>query len=827
MHSNNNANILRKSRNSSIGENKEYFCSNYSRKELMQLSLSMKSTNEKMNEYLDSQLFSIVNDEEGYSCYKFLYMVSQMEDASFIMEKYKKYYIICKDIICDILNLLKEKIKTVPYYIKGLCKIIDLLAQKKFGDLKCYEKNIAISNLFLGILLKPFFLNLDFNTLINSWTVSAVVKKNLDTIYHIFKRIISGKLYMSSNPNEVYYTPFNGLTIDLMPEILSIFENLTDVQLPDIIMKLINGNISNESFLYDYFKENLEIGIKQNSFCITYDEIIRIIKIIKKFHPVFIQCEDKLNTSFSSMMTMSADNKSFNSETEKSDNHFAKLYERMTNDEILSYLQTKSAKEKGKKIKTFILFQKTLFNNHLDTLNNINMKNSVYTIKPIKDKEYSENEKNLIKTKNFICKILYYFQELKYSAFPFLKDLNTINILEALNPYLKSEYYILSADLPLDWYGNSLKSCIQLIPQEYIANDYSLLYNELINEISDAISIMKLSDLAEIDHSLNYIQRDINKTKIYIKHLKSLNIYNKIKSFIENAEIFVVIYNDINDKRFFSVEEKEKKSDFLKLFASKKEKEIKNIEEFITSFPEFNKLYKEKKIEVDYYEYINKFNVKPAIIDYYKIVEKYININEEFALVLKADKKNAESYIYSEVHKYIMNRIYDKLYIKYNKDEELNQTCISLKWVQAIHIISNPNIVLDNFLPNVTKLLQLVDKKKSPIEKFNILNNVAKLIQDTIVFSTGKTDNSIDDTTPFLLYALIHGNPANFYSNLRYIEEFLDDSMTMDNQGLILMQYTSTVELLLKFSYDKLYNISEEEYIANCEKCYQNHLDKI
>ena len=89
---------------------------------------------------------------------------------------------------------------------------------------------------------------------------------------------------------------------------------------------------------------------------------------------------------------------------------------------------------------------------------------------------------------------------------------------------------------------------------------------------------------------------------------------------------------------------------------------------------------------------------------------------------------------------------------------------------------------------------------------------VSELIQSAIVFSTGQSDNSVDDALPFFEYAIIKAQPQFLSSNVNYMEMFLDTNLKKTKYGLILTQLHLIVETLINFSYENLIGLSEEEF---------------
>ena len=92
-----------------------------------------------------------------------------------------------------------------------------------------------------------------------------------------------------------------------------------------------------------------------------------------------------------------------------------------------------------------------------------------------------------------------------------------------------------------------------------------------------------------------------------------------------------------------------------------------------------------------------------------------------------------------------------------------------------------------------------MEKEKSPFSKLKEIAKIAELIQNTIVFSTGKSENSVDDFIPILVYLVIKARLKMLVSNINYIELFLDPSFKKQSMGHLVSQLSVVIELLKNF----------------------------
>ena len=117
--------------------------------------------------------------------------------------------------------------------------------------------------------------------------------------------------------------------------------------------------------------------------------------------------------------------------------------------------------------------------------------------------------------------------------------------------------------------------------------------------------------------------------------------------------------------------------------------------------------------------------------------------------------------------------------------------------------------------------------EKSPIKKIEAMLKVSEIIQSTIVFSTGNNESGVDDALPFLEYAVIKAAPNYLYSNVNYLENFLDPSLKKAKYGMILTQWHLIVEAIANFECKNLIGVTPEEYIEYSKEAAQKFTSRI
>ena len=241
-----------------------------------------KSKDPEIKNHLIKKIQKCETNQNLYSCEKLIDLMYQLQDSDKIYSYYQNSF----EKIINLINLLLDNLllnsKTIPYYIKCICKIISVFIQKKFPKFNKIEKNAYAAKFFFGKLLFLIFKNPALYSLINERLISGKTIDILRIIQFILTKFIEGNFFNEDTD----YAPFNAYFIQKMPTLLKFFENLNQVVLPSFIDKFINDLLP-EDYIYNYFQENPKEIIFYRQICFNIDILYSLIINTDK-------CRDKI-----------------------------------------------------------------------------------------------------------------------------------------------------------------------------------------------------------------------------------------------------------------------------------------------------------------------------------------------------------------------------------------------------------------------------------------------------------------------------------------------------------------------------------------------------
>ena len=795
---------------------KELFNSKYIpdlTKEEIQKKLKSFEGNKGMKEYCNIQLKNYDNNPNNFSNERFLNNVYESTVSSEVLALYQIDFFKVVKILDELFNNLMNNIYLIPYSVKCICKIILLLAKKKFPNINSIEQNILISKFFFGKLFLPIFRNPGFGALINNFIISGTTVHNLDIISHIIEKFISCTFIKNEDENGDY-SPFNWYFLDKMPEAIKFFENIQKVKLPPFIEKLINGNLPND-FVFNYFTENPDEVVFHRSICISLDDLLVLISNMEK-------CKDII----------------FKDRTiVKSISYLQITFEKLlidTNQDILNGLKEteefeiikdKKKKDKqGKKILNFFLFTDLLVNNKYKKLFSITQERPNFTLKELKITQ-NENERqknNIIKIKNFLSSLLYNYRTLVKTDFDDGTTVNTIKILRELKKFMKTSNFVIDGTIPSEWYVNSLIDHLKMLPPDLQSNDYESLYKSMESDVNNSMKEIDFETMSVCLGKVKFAKRG----KVYYEDVKNkiidIELNEKAQSIIETAIIPSTIYLKYTDKeKEFKIDKGKnsyKEVPLLEVFKNdnEKKKNCATIESFAYKFPDISKI--QQLQDVDLFTLEEELKLTDEISHYFKIIKehlvKYLNIEES--------QKEFED-INNKIYDYVMEKLYDKIYPSepMAQDNLIFKQCILLSWTEPKHFIKGKNnYIFDSFLPDVIGYFDQIEKEKSPRKKLENMSNIFVSIENVVKFNGENKDIGVDDQLPILNYAFIKAHPLNILTNCKFMNLFLGTKRNKaeDNQ---LTQLFSICQFVQDITYEKLNDVSEDLFKKNCEiACY-------
>ena len=783
---------------------------NITKEELLQKEGTYKENG--MKEYVKRQIQMYKEDDTIFQNLKLMSKMTEHGKGETEL-KYRKNYNIIAELFEKLFTNFQNNIKIIPYSIKCLCKIIANLIEKKYPNISVIERNAYIGEFFFERILKPIFISPDFNGILASVFISPNSRKNIILFQKLLKQLISGNFFNAND--DMYYTLFNRFFLTMMPKVLSFFETLIDVKLPGSLENLIYGKIDENNCIYNYFEENPHENIRHWSMCFSIGDILSVYQIINKNENLFIGIKPQEHI----------ENVTLANKIAESQKTFEIIYNKIKENPIyLNTFEKLSKEDKNNRKKTFVLIQKSKFNKKLGKLMKIDSSNQSYTIKLPKEDENSapaiatEEHKlqlNVMKAKNYLSKILFNFKELTEDILPSTENASIFDLLESIKIFLQTDYYLLLYAIPLDWYSESLISLLRELPTEYSENNYSKLYSELLTEVQQEIEKLSLSPLSEIKTKLKYTKRAQKNVSTYLEKLQQIRLNNKITKFLEVTEYPVTVnikLKDTNNVFIIQPPVKPKQSLFSVMFSSSTKPSTepvnKTVFDFILSVPNFVKFHQMENIELT--ALLTELKVSEEIHKYLKEIKSRTQDYEPLKKFLPQDKDK----IYYEIDNIIFSKLYDKLCEKEQDVDDINiyEKCIELSWVTQEQVIRSKQVFLNNNQLTAIIHLRAMEKEKSPLSKLKEIAKIAELIQNTIVFSTGKSENSVDDFIPILVYLVIKARPKMLVSNINYIELFLDPSFKKQSMGHLVSQLSVVIALLKNFSYSNLHNVTEKEY---------------
>jgi len=732
---------------------------------------------EEIKAFLNKKILDCEKSENLYSPSKFLDKLSSFKTAFEIYFYYGKCLIEVTELIDIFLDKLLSNINLLPYSTKCICKIISILLDKKYPNLKQIEKNKFLAKFFFEKLLFPILESPSDTILINECLITDRSKERLKEIKKVLNKLVLGKFFEENED----LVPVNNYIIEKMPKLIDIFNNINQVVLPPFIDKLINDEIE-ENYEYDYFIENPEENIFYMNICFNINELYSLINNA-------IKCADSISISKIYLDKLK---------------HYMKQFEEIKNSLENIYLDD----NKNKRIIKYFLLSESFYNENNKKQLKITKNREHFSLKELKIIENEEQkEKNkIIKTKNFFFALLYNYPNITKTDFKEKNIFDILNILKELknNSYMNSFWNIEQKSVPCKWYINSLIQYLGKLPDKYKQNNYELLVNDLENEIINSIKEIKFEDLSIF---IEYI-KEMGKEKFYYENVKNIindiDLNKKARKFIEKEDIPVSLI--VKDEKTLILS-KHKKG----LLNKNKNTPINNIRKFINGFP--NIADNEEYQGLETIDLIKKMKVPEIIKEY------FVNVKESLKEYIKNENIKETNFetIYNKIYDYIMENLYEKLFPKLpdRKDIDILNICHKNCWLEPSNIInSKKNYVFDSFLPDAIKHFNEINREKSPRKKILCIKEINNCLGKLGKFNEDKVEGT-DDQLPLLYYTFIKAKPEFIYSNCDYIEMFLRKN-GKGEEGSLLIKLKLICEKVLRMTFKDLYNITETEYEENC-----------
>ena len=811
-----------------------------------------KITNEKNNDIKEIYLYQleqIGNDPDIFTNAGIKLVINDtyfQNNRQLILKKYFENFLFIKDKIDYLIQALIDRISTIPYTVRCICKVISLLMQKKFPSLPTFLRNSFIGKFIFDKCIFPV-LSLENKNVMDSRIFSQNTKRCLNVIISVLSNANRCSLYPTTTDTEK--TVFNYYLFEIIPLINKFYEKVIDIELPKTLEELIakvklkiEQNIDNKIFhfrrknikrridptkkeieikkepekleeeiKYNYFKNNDDEIMHLESICFSAQDILFILSLIQKKPKLFEGLPDY--------------------------KFFSKTIERIkAEDERLQNIVRKNGINK----QFFIVFQEEK-NLKLENLIRNNSSN-VSTFSSINQDS------------DIICK------RIKFCIKTILKDLNLLNnkdysylnraistnkFFGAIKKTLNNITYSSGETdkIPLKWYGQYLYNNKKRLSEIYQNDDYEKLYIELLEEEENILKELKSFSSTIITRdgmNLRCAENLLDKVKYDLGDIEEAKKFVKIEKFIDTEKIEVcmrfkeekddknsseklpmVIITDISEcnhqKNATDDNDKKNKSLAHTLF----------IKDFINKFTDnsqnMDKNSLNYKLKIFSTEDIINSERKNGIFKtmkmYMNLVKKRIKepiINEGLFNDLPNIGEIAE-----KIEDHILRQIYKDVFPPEQKEDVIfYQRTKCLNWVTPEQL--DIKTIYINQLRFAIDSIKQIDEARSVLDKLDLIASAHTSVNNTIKFSSGKDDDSgQDEMTPILQYIILKAHPKRMHSNINYIKCFLGDSNLTDSKGFLLSQIESAASYINNLNYEIL-KIPKEEF----ETQYENYKKK-
>ena len=755
-----------------------------------------------------------------------LFKILKMENEkrNSLIEIYKGNFIYIRDTIEELLQSIVDKIITMPYHLRCICKMISILISKKAPSLTRYEINSFIGKFILEKCIFPI-LSLENKTFLNPRVYSQKTKTCLEIIINILSKANTCSLY------DTYLDPektiFNQLILEIIPILNKFYEKIIDIQLPKMIDDLINETIKkfnstpkrifnfrhkklkkiitatpcpedknldnpqSQSPLYDYFSDNPDEILHLQSICFSVNDIIFIIDLIGRDLDLF---KDLPRYSF-----------------------FAKTYKKIKNQEKI--LNELIEDDNFNLKKTFYVIFKDEKNSILEILIKQKKKDSTF--------ESSEQDSELI------CK------RVKFCIKTILKGLNLLNnkdfaylnfaqssdkFFSALKYTLEEmgEYNELSNAIPLKWYSQYIYNYKNELDLEYQKEDFNKLYSEISSEETNILNeLKKLSNIVITRDGMNFrcAEKILERAIYELKRIEESKKYNQLEKFIKNQSIEACVsqseesIKNLNTEKELAINIIELKSCPYGNSSSDKNhthSHLKDINDFIKLISTNSKIKLKFFIKESIIKGENKYKVSQIIGKYMELVTKKIKENKEIFGEIKEEEeikefsKNIENHIIRQIYKYIYPPS------KSETDLKIQNYTKSLEWIQPENLDIKKLYV--NQLKFAEKYINKINEAKSVYDKLDCIQNAYVIMNNTVKFISGKNENfGQDELTPLFQYILIKSQPERLSTNINYIKCFLSEDDLIGKNGFYCSQMESGCNFILNIKSSDL-KMKDDEF---------------
>jgi hypothetical protein len=168
------------------------------------LDIMNETKDDNYREYILNKINNAYLDKDIFTNKCLIYCFEEYKNdelKNLIVGKYRRNFLYIKKEIEYLLQSVIDKISTIPYTIRCICKIIYLLMSKKFKDLPKYYINAFVGKFFFGKYIFPV-LSLEYKNILNNRIFSNKNIKFINTLINIIEKAYKGELFQTQVDTE-------------------------------------------------------------------------------------------------------------------------------------------------------------------------------------------------------------------------------------------------------------------------------------------------------------------------------------------------------------------------------------------------------------------------------------------------------------------------------------------------------------------------------------------------------------------------------------------------------------------------------------------------
>ena len=825
--------------------------------ELDNLSNYNNNTIIAMKEYLNNLINDINSEDtknEKYSNSKLINnlnknRIKKIVNYNLCLETIIKNHQDIIEIITELLKIIKDNIQELPFFIKYLLNIIDILLDYKYkNNLSLYNRYMIKANFLLGNIILPVLENINYNGIITNAIISKITKKNLVIIYNILQVMLTGKLFFKSE--DVYMTIYNQFIIEIMPMVFEIVQKIEyNIKLPDTIKGLTETikdiDNKNRNINYDYFTENSEERFYFQSICFSCTSMRHIFNSLLTIKTKSDENENEKKQEKDKNVGKENEKEKKNEINKKKENNKIIIENILNNKKFWDLIFSKKENENTEqfiymsKIDVLPSFENKIKSILKDNFIGINPPveekfldeevsrfkiclSEILTYTNLLHKEYLPSYMHVkkecfIHNQKLIDLILKNRAKVKYDTiinddiYDYNENENDVMNNKKEDPNFKTDilpYILLNVKNELgsnssDSYFQKMLYCcsyiqlhIDLLPSIYIEDNYKFLFLDLIKDAESNIHILRNNILNQLNMKVKGSEKTnmiISNTFQQIRNLEKLKCIEYLYSKLEINSFFKVKYslteNVIKEVHY---EENTSKSYLMNL---------------VDLIPDYRK--SEDTVE-DIIDLEEKSNMGESLKTFIKNLKVIIRKEK----ILKKYSKEEIENICIDLVNHSLIKLYDKLFPtkKSKEDIKFYKKCCRLDFIKPENIIKDKNIVNENMWKTSMKYINEMDDKFTPADKIKCFAKAFGILQNSIAFCSGKNELGVDDTIKPLIYVVLKAKPKNIFTNYKYCQLYLDPDLTKRQFGILLTQICMVINIIRDMKYTELIDVTEEQF---------------